>query len=86
MVLPKPKKARSKAQLAAFEKIVGRITNQKEFKSLQEEVLHADCDTMSGIMEYVFRTKHDNMIVDLETNKLYRNFNRLVIEGVGDSI
>ena len=41
---------------------------------------------MSGIMEYVFRSKHDNMIVDLETNKIYRNFNRLVIEGSGDSI
>ena len=68
--------------------IAGRVklTNKKEFKSLQEEVLHADRDTMSGIMEYVFRSKHDNMMVDLETNKLYRNFNRLVIEGAGDSI
>jgi hypothetical protein len=66
--------------------IVGKIRNKKEYKNLQEEVLHTDRETMDGIMEYVFRSKHDNLIVDLETNKLYRNFNRLVIEGAGDSI
>ena len=67
--------------------IVGRISNKKEYKNLQEEVLHADRETMDGIMEYVFRSKHDNLIIDLDGGgKLYRNFNRLVIEGAGDSI
>jgi hypothetical protein len=67
--------------------IVGRISNKKEYKNLQEEVLHADRETMDGIMEYVFRSKHDNLIIDLDGGgKLYRNFNRLVFEGAGDSI
>jgi len=66
--------------------IVGRISNKKEYKNLQEEVLHMDRDTMDAIMTYVFKRKHDNLIIDLESNRLYKNFNRLLIEGAGDSI
>ena len=64
--------------------IVGRISNKKEYKNLQEEVLHTDRDTMDAIMAYVFKRKHDNLIIDLESNRLYRNFNRLLIETAGD--
>ena len=66
--------------------IVGRISNKKEYKNLQEEVLHTDRDTMDAIMTYVFKRKHDNLIIDLERNRLYRNFNRLLIETAGDSV
>jgi hypothetical protein len=41
---------------------------------------------MDAIMTYVFKRKHDNLIIDLESNRLYRNFNRLLIEAAGDSV
>jgi hypothetical protein len=60
--------------------IVGRISNKKEYANLCDEVLHTDRETMNAIMNYAFQRKHDNLIIDLETNRLYRNFNRLLLE------
>ena len=60
--------------------IVGRITNKKEYASLNSEVLHLDKDDMDAVMRYSFQEPHDNLIVRLDSGRMYRNFARLILE------
>ena len=60
--------------------IVGRITNKKEYASLNSEVLHLDKDDMDAVMRYSFQKPHDNLFIRLDTGRMYRNFARLILE------
>ena len=57
--------------------IVGRITNKREYASMADEVLHLSKEDMDAVMRYSFQQPHDNLIVRLDTGRMYRNFARL---------
>ena len=60
--------------------IVGRITNKREYASMADEVLHLSKEDMDAVMRYSFQQPHDNLIVRLDTGRMYRNFGRLILE------
>ena len=58
---------------------VGRIVNKREWRSL-DEVFHLDQDTMAKVMAHAFQGPHDNLLVRLDTGRMYRNLNELQIQ------
>jgi hypothetical protein len=52
-------------------------SNKKEYLSLFEELLHLPRHVADAITQYVFKNKHDFLVVDIVNGNLYRNFNKL---------
>lgn len=55
-----------------------KFNNKKEYASLFDELIHLKKDTADSIMKYCFQKRHDHCFIDLNHNKLYRNFQELV--------
>jgi hypothetical protein len=57
--------------------VMFKPSNKKEYLSLFEELLHLPRHVADAITQYVFKTKHDFLVVDIANGSLYRNFNKL---------
>ena len=60
--------------------MVGKPKNKNEYQAIREELLHLPKDTMEAIMNYAFQDKYDQLLVDVETTDMYRNWNKLSVE------
>ena len=56
-----------------------KFNHQDEMKQIKEEFSPLPSKQMDEVFRYAFKEKHDFLYFDLEKQKLYRNFNKLII-------
>lgn len=56
-----------------------KFNHQDEMKQIKEELSPLPSKQMDEVFRFTFRNKHDFLFMDLATQKLYRNFNKLII-------
>jgi len=54
--------------------------SNKEWENVREELLQMDRDTAQQIRQYIFRDKHDFMLIKPLSNEIFRNFNKLELD------
>jgi len=54
-----------------------RCSNKKEYKAIYEELIPSDKGQFEDIVKYCFKNPHDNLMIDTNNGKYYRNFNEL---------
>ena len=55
--------------------------NKKEFTNIFEELIFLDRDTGDALTRFVFDRPYAFLFADVNTNKLYKNFDRILVNG-----
>lgn len=59
--------------------VMFKTNNNKEYKSIYEELISISKDNFQRISRHVFRNPHDYMFIDVDYNTIYNGFNRIEI-------
>jgi hypothetical protein len=60
--------------------ILFKSKNKKEFESLSHELINLNKDDALKLYNYVFDAPYNHLDLDTVENKLYKNFNELILE------
>ena len=68
----------------SFRRLITHLTlwkfnHQDEMKNVKEEFSPLPSQQMNEVFRYAYQKKHDFLYFDLEKQKIYRNFNKLII-------
>lgn len=53
--------------------------NGLDYDILRKEFIQLKTDLFNELMAFTFKDKHDNLIINLETNELYKNLQKINI-------
>ena len=59
--------------------VLFKCRNKKEYSSVFEELIFLDKDVAEKVVQHIYKDPHDFMFSNIETNTIYRNFNKLEI-------
>ena len=59
-----------------------KTKNVEEFKSIARELLNYNLDDALLLYNYIFDEPYTHLDIDTTENKLYKNFNKLVINNI----
>ena len=59
-----------------------KCNNKKEYKAIYEELIPSDKGQFEDIINYCFKNPHDNLMIDTNNGKYYRNFNELIFKKI----
>lgn len=65
---------------------LGKITNKKEADNIFSELMFRPKDVYESILRYTFKKPHDSLYLDINNDKIYKNFNELIIKSPDSDI
>lgn len=54
-------------------------SNNKDYQTLKKEFLNMENKEFMDFVNFVFKEKHDNLFINMETNDMYKNLQKIII-------